>query len=79
MKSLSQNVSAALNNAFNSTAVQGLSADEYSQFVHMCAALTINTLIKNEGLLNVKEFIEAALNDQGPYTLAPILRQVKVN
>lgn len=73
---MSPNVTAALANTFNSMLVRGLSAAEYKQYIEACAALAISTLIKNEGHQFVKDFAEAALNNEGP---TAVVQQVKLN
>ena len=73
---MSPNVNAALINTFNSMLVRGLSDAEYKQYIQACATLTIATLIKNEGHQFVKDFAEAALNNESP---TAVVQQVKLN
>lgn len=73
-KSIDQTVQNALAHTFNNSKVRELSNEQYKAYISSCCALTLATLIANEGHQFVKEFCEAALNAQGD---VPIVQQVK--
>lgn len=76
MKDLDSKVMEALAHSFNSPKVQGLSNEQYKQYIEASCSLTIGTLIANEGKQFVKDFCQAALDCTEPM---PMVKQVKVN
>jgi len=73
---MSKEVIEALAHTFNSPKVQALSNDDYKQYIESCSALTLGTLIHNEGRRYVKDFCQAALNSRDPL---PMAQQVKAH
>lgn len=73
MKDYSPSVKDALTNTFNSELVKNLTNDDYRNYIEAVCALTLGTLIANEGHKYAAEFCQGALNEKGPL---PIVRQV---
>lgn len=71
---LSKEVNEALVHTFNSEVVQNLSNEDYKQYIEAVSALTLGTLIKNEGHAYVLDFCQGALNTKDSL---PVVQQVK--
>lgn len=73
-KRISKPVNRALAHTFNSSKVQKLSNEEYKEYIEAVAALTLGTLIKNEGHVYTRDFCQGALNTTDGL---PCVQQVK--
>jgi hypothetical protein len=76
MKNFNSNVKIALKNAFNSPLVQKLSPDEYAMFIESCCALTLSTIIKEEGHEFARDFCQGNLDEKNELV---VLQQSKMN
>lgn len=70
----SKKVNEALAHTFNSEVVQKLSNEDYKQYIEAVSALTLGTLIKNEGHVYVRDFCQGALNTKDSL---PVVQQIK--
>ncbi len=64
----------ALERTFNHKTVQNMKTEEYRGYIEQICALSLSTIIANEGIDFAKGFVEAALNNTEPVAIAQQLK-----